>query len=161
MRSEKGIAMVLALSLIGLLSSLGLYLIMGSMTSYRTTSAMQRSESAFNLAEAATQLGLRCLFKSSPSPSFLELNSSTILPVQTGLDYMAPQSNLGGGTIIPNVDYIGYKITPPPGWMLNWQGNSSFYSLYLRSRGQASITLPASKGATQSTVTALVLNVTK
>jgi len=162
MRNEKGIAMVLAISLTGMLSCLGLYMIMGSTVSYRTSKALQRSESAFYLAEGASQLGLRCLFRSPPSPAFEQLNSATILPITGGLPAYVKQQTLGGGTITPSIDYIGYKTTPPPGWMLNWQGSSSFYSLYLRSTGQSAITTRATQGGTaQSTITALVLNVTR
>lgn len=187
MRSQKGIAIVLVITLMGLLSSLGLYLILGSNASYRMTKAMQRSESAFNLAEAATQLSLRCISKSVPFPSFEQLNSSLILPIKTGLPYyMKKLENLGGvpGTSTPTIDYVGYKTIPPVGWMLNWQGSSSFTSLYLRAKGHSEISLrkiaqtsaqtttqttttPSSplwgtaQNPAQATVTVLVLKITK
>jgi Tfp pilus assembly protein PilX len=78
MRNEKGIAMVLAVSLIGLLTSLAVYLMAESGTSYRITKAMNRYESCFNLAEAGLQLGLRCVRRSAPSPSYQHQHDAVI-----------------------------------------------------------------------------------
>ena len=161
MKDEKGIAMVLAITLTGLLSSLGLYLIMESGTSYRITKAMVRSESALNLADGGTQLGMRCINRNTPSPGFQQLTNPTIQPIGGLPSYMTAPLSLGGGTIARSVDYVGYNTTPPPGWMLNWQGYSSFHSLHYRSRGQASIPLPASQGNAQSNVSVLALKVTR
>lgn len=161
MRSERGIAMVLAITLMGLLSSLGIYLVVGSGTSYRISKAMQRSEIAFNMADAAVQLSLRAIRNSPPSPSFGQLNSTDMQPITDGLPSYVSQQNLGGGAVTPNIDYVGYKTSPPAGWMINWQGYSSFHSMYLRARGTASIPLPTSQGNAQSAVSALSLKVTR
>ena len=167
MKDERGIAMVLAISLIGLLSSLGLYLIMESGTAYRTTKSMVRSETAFNLADGGVQLGLHCISTSAPSPSYAELSNPVIQSIQKGLpSYMTAQS-VGDSpgekkpTVTPSIDYVGYKTTPPAGWMVNWQGNSSFYSLYYRSRGQAAVPISESQASALSRVGALVLKVTR
>lgn len=161
MKSEQGIAMVLAMTLLGLLSSLGIYLVLGSGTSYRIAKSAQRVESSMNLADSAVQLGLRCVKKSPPSPSYLELTSEAIQPVTAGLPTYMKQQSLGAGVLTPYIDYIGYKSTPPPGWMINWQGYSSFYSLYLRARGTATITVTTAQGNTQATASCLVVKVTR
>jgi len=159
--NQRGIAMVLAISLVGLLSSLGVYLIWESGTAFRMTKAMNRYESAFNLAEAALQLGLRCIRRSAPSPNFQQLNSGTVQTISEGVpSYIAAQS-MGQGTITPRIDYLGYRTTPPPGWMLNWQGYSSFHGLYYRPVGQGSVPLPSGKGNAQSTVGAVTLKVAR
>lgn len=160
MKDEKGIAMILAITLTGLLSSLGLYLIIESGTSYRVTKSMVRTESVFNLADGGVQLGLRCISNSAPSPAYAELSSPEIQSIQNMPSYMAVQS-FGGGSVMPSVDYIGHKTTPPPGWMLNWQGYSSFFSLDYRSHGQATIPLPNSQGNALSRAGALVLKVVR
>jgi Tfp pilus assembly protein PilX len=161
MKNEKGLAMVLAITLIGLLSSLGMYLIVESGTSFRITKAMERSEQAFNMAEAALQLGLRCIRNSPPSPSFTQLQSTTTVEIPVGYPSFMKSQSFGGGTITPYVDYVGYRTTPPPGWMLNWQGYSSFYGLYFQSRGQSQISLPGSQGSSQSRIVSFALKVTR
>lgn len=160
-RNQRGLALVLAVSLVGLLSSLGVYLIWESGTAFRMTKAMARYESAFNLAEAALQLGLRCVRRSAPSPGFQQINSATVQTIQDGIpDYISSQS-LGQGTITPRIDYLGYSTTPPPGWMLNWQGYSSFHGVYYRPVGQGIIPLPSTRGNAQSTVAAITLKVAR
>lgn len=161
MKDEKGIAMVLALTLIGLLSSMGLYLIMESGTSYRITKSMVRSECVFNLADGAVQLGLRCITTSAPSPTYQQLSNAVIQPITAGLPSYMVNQNLGQGSFSPTLNYVGYTTTPPPGWMMNWQGYSSFYSLYYNSRGQATIPLPNSQGNALSNVSVLALKVSK
>lgn len=165
MKGEKGVAMVVAITLIGLLSSLGLYLILESGTSSRISKSMIRSEEAFNLADGGSQLGIYCISKSPPSPSFGQLQSTSIQTIPTTQLYKYMQAaTLGSGgstgTYTPTIDYVGRKSTPPPGWMLNWQGYSNFYSLTYRARGQGSIPLPASQGgAAQSRVSSVALRV--
>jgi hypothetical protein len=162
MKDERGMAMILAITLIGLLSSLGLYLILESGSSYRATKSMVRTESVFNIAEGGVQLGLRCIGNHAPSPSYTELVSSDILPVRKGLPAFMVEQAIGGGTLLPTIDYVGYKTTPPPGWMINWQGYSSFHSLFFRSRTQASIPLPASQGGNAvSRISSFALKVTR
>jgi hypothetical protein len=52
-------------------------------------------------------------------------------------DYMSQQT-LGDDddtVVVPGVDFVGYRTTPPPGWMLNWQGYSSFHGVFYRPSG--------------------------
>ncbi len=161
LENERGIAMVLSVGLIGLISSLGLYLVLESETAFRITGAVNRMESTFNLSEGALQLGLRCIRRRAPLPTYVQLSSPDIQQVESGLpDYMEPQP-YGGGTISPRIDYVGYRPNPPPGWMINWQGYSAFHTTYYRSGGQASITLPGQRGVANSSVSALVLRLNR
>jgi hypothetical protein len=162
--NEKGLAMVLAITLVGLLSSLGIYLILQSGAALRMTKAMARHETAMNLAEAGLQLGLRCVRSSPPSPTYEQLttsNSNTIKPITEGIPSYLAKQNFGAGSIDPRIDYIGYRTTPPAGWMLNWQGYSSFHAVYYRSVGDARIPLPTTQGDTHSVLSNLALRVNR
>lgn len=160
--NEKGMAMVLAISMIGLLSLFGIWMLVESQTAFRVTTSMERRQSAFNLAEAALQLGYRCLIDNSLSPSYANLISSApVDKTPTGLAYMASGQSLGRGSMTPTIHYVSYTTTPPPGWMMNWQGSSSFYGLYYRAMGDGAIALPSGKGNARSVLSALVLRVTR
>jgi hypothetical protein len=166
--NQKGLAMVLAITLVGLLSSFGVYLILQSGAALRMTKAMVRHEGAVNLAEAGLQLGLRCIRTSPPSPTFTELasaNSGTLKAITEGLpSYLGkhnyPKSD-SKSTIESRIDYIGYKTTPPAGWMVNWQGYSSFHGVYFRPVGDARIPLPSSQGEANSILSNLTLRVSR
>jgi len=166
-RNQKGFAMVLAISMIGLLSLFGVWMLMESQTSFRVTASMERREMTFNLAEGALQLDYRCLTDNVPSPSYNQLNpagdnetkierESDVTP---GLSYLAEEQTLGKGTTTPKIRYISYSPNAPPGWMLNWQGSSSFHSMYYRAKGKGRIALE--KGAAQTNLSALMLRVTR
>ncbi len=155
-RNQKGLAMVLAVSLIGLLTSLGVYLLLESNTGFRITKALGRHETALNLAEGGMNLGLRCIAISSPAVTYQELeNPDAPAPITTGLPaFMAPQI-VGNDTVVPLLDYVGYTNTPPAGWMINWQGSSAYYSVFYRAQGQGTIPLTTARGSATSTVSAL------
>ena len=82
LKNERGIAMVLALSLVALLSLLAIWLMLGSGSALRITSAATRYECGFNLAEGALQLGLRCLRVFSPVPSHANIVMDSTLPIE-------------------------------------------------------------------------------
>lgn len=147
-RDEKGIAMVLAITLVGLMASLGLYLILGSDASFRMTKAMNRYESAFNLAEGGVQLGLGCVRHNAPAPTFNQIMGGGPLPSTFPAAelpaYMQYPVAIPGspGTISNFLDYLGYRTTPPPGWMLNRQGAGKFHGIFYRPRTEGRIVLP-------------------
>ena len=124
---EKGLAMVLAIGMVAMLSLLGIWMVMQSESSFHTTSALERRESVFNLSEAASQLAYRCLLDAPPSPSYNQLMGIT--PVQrehtTDLpSYISsPSQPTNKGKIKPRIFYVAYSTTPPPGWMLNKQAS--------------------------------------
>lgn len=157
--------MVLAISLVGLVSSLALYLMMGSNNAYKTSKTIARHESALNLAEAALQLSLRCIRRSAPSPNYTQLtsvgSSSTVSAITSGLPSYITSQTAGIGTLTPAVDYVGVQTVPPAGWMLNWQGYSSFYGVYYRPRGSGVVALPSSQGNATATVSVLAEKVTR
>ncbi len=162
LRNEKGIAMVLAVSMIALLSLFGVWMLVESQTTFRVTTAMERRQSAFNLAEAALQLNYRCLYDNSLSPSYANLTDNTPVEVTpSGLTYMNPEQGLGEGYMTPTLQYLTYRTTPPSGWMINWQGASSFHSLYFRAMGKGTIPLPSGKANARNILSALLQRVTR
>ena len=168
LRNEKGMALVLAVSMIALLSMFGVWMLVESQTAFRITASMERRQAAFNLSEAALQLDYRCLFDNSLSPSYAKL-ASTTPPVDIlyselpppCLAYMASGQSLGRGNFTPTIQYVSYSTTPPPGWMMNWQGSSSFHSLYFRAMGKGTIPLPSDKGNATTEVSNLILKVSR
>lgn len=160
--NEKGMAMVLAMSMIGLLCLFGVWMLIESQTAFRVTASMERREAAFNLAEGALQLNYRCLLDNGPSPSYAQLVSTAPVDITpSGLSYMASEQSLGRGTITPTIQYVSYNTTPPPGWMVNWQGSSSFHSLYFKAVGVGRIALPSGKGDARTVVSALTARLTR
>lgn len=162
LENDKGMALVLTLSLAGLLSLLGLWMILQSKTAFRVTTATTRYESVFNLAEAALQLSLRSVRMNSPYPSSAYLNTSVPVAISSAVlpDYVS-QTQLGDGTINPQVYYTGYEKTPPPGWSLNWQGYSAFHSVNYMCRGEGRVELPSSQGDATTSVISLASRVTQ
>ncbi|MDY0040814.1 MAG: hypothetical protein RBS57_10940 [Desulforhabdus sp.] len=160
--NDKGMALVLTLTLAGLLSLLGVWMILQSKTAFRVTTATTRYESVFNLAEAALQLSLRSVRMNTPYPSSAYLNSDVPVALSSAVlpDYIS-QINLGNGTVTPEVYYTGYAKTPPAGWSLNWQGYSAFHSVNYMCRGEGTIELPSSQGDATTAVISLATRVTQ
>ncbi|MHC1745022.1 MAG: hypothetical protein AB9873_18620 [Syntrophobacteraceae bacterium] len=137
------------------------------------TKAMTRHEVALSYAEAGVQLGLRCIRSSPPSPTFNELSSAasgTITAITEGIpSYMGtktypenpPHSTTVQGTVVSRIDYVGYRTTPPAGWMLNWQGYSSFHGVFFRPVGNANIPLGNSQEFANSVLSTLTLRVNR
>ena len=151
-RDEKGIAMVLAITLVGLLACLGLYLILESDSTFRTTKAMDRYERAFNLADGGVQLGLKCVRSSAPAPTYGQILGTGAIPSPFPTaalpSYMqVPPAFGSGASITPYLDFIGYRTVPPPGWMVNRQGYSQYHGVFYRPRSQGQITLPSLNNA--------------
>jgi len=147
LQNDKGMAMVLTLTLAGLLSLLGLWSVLQTKTAFRVTTANTRYEYVFNLAEAGLQLSLRSVQENTPLPSSAYLNSGVPIPISSNLlpDY-ASETSLGDGIIKPEVFYVNYDKNPSPGWSLNWNGYSAFHSVNYMCRGEGRVALPSSQG---------------
>lgn len=160
LRDEGGMAMVLAICLTGLLSLLGMWLLLQSKTAFRVSTATTRYESVLNLAEAALNLGLRCIKMNTPLPSSAHLNTS----IPKALNVSSPSyaaRRLNGGQVTPQIYYSGYDKNPNPGWMLNWQGYSAFHNVHYMCRGEGRIELPSSQGDATTAVVSLAKKVTQ
>lgn len=169
-KNEKGVAMLLAVSMIGLLSVIGIWLLLQSRNSVRVTSSLERRESVFNLAEGGLRIALRCLVDCTPSPTYsnLSTNSSTGTVIEyssSGMpSYMqVPTSpNVSKAYMSSGILYMGYSPVPAPGWMLNAQGSTAYHSIYYKALGTGKINLPtASGGASQSQISNFVVKVSR
>lgn len=146
MRDEKGLAIVLALMLVTLLACFGMWLMLETRSGFKITSANQRMEENFHQAEGACWLSIRAI-----DTNLIELPTTTPISEVTPAS-LTPNQALGSGKITPKIysarDF--YNTTPPPGWMMNWQGGSGYYRSHYLTRGQSDIALPSTKGNSQS-----------
>lgn len=156
---EKGLALVLTILLLTLLASFGLWLITESQTEVRITQSNERREETLRLAESACWLGIHAL----------EALALT-LPQSTGFTNVTPGRNgslayLGANQTIQNMTAATFRLSPdifssryfynqvpPAGWMVNWQGSTAYYTAFFLCRGHGIAQLPASKGASVSTL---------
>jgi hypothetical protein len=159
--NQKGIAMVLAVSMIGLLSGMGVWLLVQSRSSVRITSSIERRESAFQLAEGGLEIALRCLLVTAPSPSYNNLTTSTPTEISSGLPTWVSEADLTTGTATPAIDYVATSSLPPSGWMLNAQGGSSFYSMYYLANGTGAIAISSAQGNSASNVSEFACRVSR
>jgi hypothetical protein len=171
-KNEKGVAMLLAVSMIGLLSVMGIWLLLESRNSIRITSSLERRESVFHYAEGGLRIGMRCLIDSTPSPSYLNITNtsnnslpSLIDPAASGMpSYMTVPStpNQGKAYMTSALQYAGYSSLPAPGWMLNAQGSTAYHSLYYKALGTGEVPLPSSAGGeAKSQVSQFVVKVSR
>jgi hypothetical protein len=169
-RNEKGVAMLLAVSMIGLLSVVGIWMLLQGRNSVRVTSSLERRESVFHLAEGGLRIALRCLVDCTPSPSYSNLSlpspQDKILAYNdSGMpSYMqVPTSaNVGRAYMTSGIMYVGYSPVPAPGWMLNSQGSTAYHSIYYNALGTGRIPLPAaSGGSSQSQVSEFIVKVSR
>lgn len=151
LKNSNGLAMVLALSLTGLLSLLGIWLLLQAKTAFRVTTATTRYESVFNLAEAALQLSMRCVQANTIYPTFANFSGTTELTAGLPACASPSPSSFGNGLIIPGIDPVGYG-DPPPGWSMVWHGYSSYHSVFYKLRGEGQIELPSSQGDSKTAV---------
>ena len=159
-RNNSGMAMVLAICLTGLLSLLGIWLLLQSKTAFRISTATTRYASVLNLAEAALNLGLRCIRTHTLLPSSAHLNTSVPKALSIQSPDFSPRQ-LNGGQITPEIYYSGYDKNPPPGWMLNWQGYSAFHNVHYMARGEGRVDLPSSQGDATTAIVSLAKKVTQ
>jgi hypothetical protein len=167
-RNEKGVAMLLAVSMIGLLSVIGIWLLLQSRNSVKVTSSLERRTYVFNLAQGGLGIAMRCLTDCTPSPSYTNLNNSSpsmMTYTSSGMpSYMQPPTgpNVGKFYMSSGIMYMGYSPLPAPGWMLNAQGSSAYHSLYYKALGTGQIPLPAATGAwSQSQLSEFIVKVSR
>jgi len=139
-KSRKGIAMVLAVSLVGLLSLFGVWMIQESTISHRITAALVRKSMSFNMAEGALDLAELCLENEEIPLTFNELMSSgEALKIEDTGDRTLPNYiKSPAADAVPEIYYMDFSTTPPPGWSLNHQAYSGFYTVYYLAVGRGS-----------------------
>jgi hypothetical protein len=149
-RNERGLALVLALMVITLLACMGIWLISQSGNALRITGAYQRIEEALHLAESACWLSIRAIDTQS-----ISLPAASLMTDVTPNDsFLGANQSFGRGQITPQIQSSRdfYNTTPPPGWMMNWQGAYGFYKSYYLVSGTAEIRMTKSKGGNARSV---------
>lgn len=157
-KGEGGMALVLAILLLTLLASFGLWLMAESQNELKISQSNERREETVHLAEAACWMGVHALNVLGLSlPSSVTLKNVT--PSSTTYPYLATNQtiqNMTSSTFRFSPDIFSskyfYNTTPPAGWMLNWQGSTSYHTSFYLCRGQGVARLPAGKGSTLSTL---------
>ncbi len=134
-KNDKGIALIIVLFSLVILTAIGLWLVFESGTELRITGALKSYEQAFNLADGACELAVRCIKTENLNVPW---NFSEGEIDVSNISYMNTQS-LGNGQITPRVFYKGYSDIPPPGWMFDWKGYSGFYREFYMGKGDSSI----------------------
>jgi len=143
--NEKGIAVVLVMIFMVLLTSLGIWLSMTSTIELKTTSALRGHEEAFNLGDGASQLSLRYLGKNSPpSPNW---NPTVEGQITSNLPSYLNEKTFQGGKkkLHPKIFYKGYSTNPGAGWGTNKRGYSGFYKLKYTAEGIGELPAKGSK----------------
>lgn len=158
--NEKGLAMVLAIMLVTLLASFGMWLLLETHSGFRITSAFQRIEETFHMAEGACWFSVRAIDTNDLSlPTNPTIDHVKIPATET---YMAANQSLGRGHVTPETFSARnfFNSTSPPGWMLNWQGGSGYHRRFYLSKGESSVPIPA-QGDSKSTLYNLAEKVTR
>jgi hypothetical protein len=135
---------ILVVSLIGLLSVTGIWMIQETAISHRVTTAMVKNEEAFNRAEGALQLAQRCLKATPPSIAFKELISTDPIEIDDAERLPSYIKSPPAGNVFPEIFYVNYNTDPPPGWAVSKQAYSGFYTVYYMSKGTGKA--PSRKG---------------
>uniref|UniRef100_A0A832A647 Uncharacterized protein n=1 Tax=Desulfacinum infernum TaxID=35837 RepID=A0A832A647_9BACT len=154
--NQKGMAMVLAVSTVALLSLLGLWLVVQSGSTYRVTQSVERRQGTFNLAEGAQQLSLYCLKTLSNEVILTNYRKkSDVTPSEAMVPYMKPQQPVNDQTqttktLTPRIIFLDSNRVP--GWDMN-----KFRGYYYLASGEGVESLPAQKGGAARSETDLLV----
>ncbi len=139
LRDNRGMAMVLTLSAVVLLSLLVVWLVVQSGSTFRIMKSVQRRDTTFNLAEAALQLSWQCLRTVSSEKILLNLEKKKDVTPANEVPYMVENQPLGLGKLTPRITFLDTDVVP--GWDM-----SKFRGYYYLARGQGTQSVPAQKG---------------
>ncbi len=151
--NQDGLAMVLAMSLVALLSVLGIWMVVESGNTYRMTQSLERSGVTFNLAEAGLELSRKCLREKSNEDLLTSLDvQQDVTP--TGIEYMASDQEVvpghpESGMVTPVLIFENSRVVP--GWDI-----SKFRGYYYRAEGEGVKPLPGSRGDAKTEVLSVV-----
>lgn len=151
---EKGVALVLAVLLLTLLASFGIWLMAESQSELRISHSNERREETFHLAESAVWLAVHAVEALSISQNATSTSITRVTPSSATYAYLNGTQSISNMTssifkLSPDIfsnRYL-YNTTPPPGWMLNWQGSTNYHTTFFLCRGRGRAALPdTSKG---------------
>lgn len=145
LKNDRGMAMVLAISAVALLSLLGVWLVVQSGSTHRVTKSVERREGTFNLAEGALQLSWYCLETESNEKILKNLNKrQDVTPPVSVVPYMQADQKVdnqtkASRTLTPRLTFLDAQSVP--GWDM-----SKFRGYYYLAQGQGEEDLPYQKG---------------
>jgi len=132
---SQGIALILALVFMAMLMLLGSMMVKGTTTGLKIAGGVKRYEQGFNLADGACQISIKYL--KNHSPSYPYVDPRTEGQITEGLpNYIEEKTLSDGEKYKPEIIWKGYDTNPLPGWMLNWQGYSSYHRINYKARGE-------------------------
>jgi hypothetical protein len=148
--NQNGLAMILAISCIALLSMLAIWMILQSKSNIQTTKSYERTEATTRLAEAALWRVVHLLDIDTPAlPTSRILNDMNSTAVTTP-SYMQKTSLTEDGSFTPKIrsgrDF--YNTLPLEGWMLNEPNR--YFTKYYEGDGQAEKPLSGARGSARS-----------
>ncbi len=141
----QGMAMVLTISAVALLSLLGVWLVMQSGATYRITQSVERRGGTFNLAEGALQLSWYCLQTESNERILKDLTKNRdVTPPASLVSYMQADQKVDNQTkssrsLTPRLFFLDSRSVA--GWDMN-----KFRGYYYLAQGEGSEQLPPQRG---------------
>lgn len=144
-KNDQGMAMVLTLSAVALLSLLGVWLVVQSGSTHQLTQSVERREGAFNLAEGALQLSWYCLRTESNEILLKDLKKKQDVTPPAGVvpymqaDQPVDDQTKASRTLTPRLVFLDAQSVA--GWDMN-----KFRGYYYLAHGQGQETLPQPKG---------------
>lgn len=168
---ERGMALVLAILLISLLASFGVWMIVESTSELKTSKSYERFEETVHLAEGATWLAVHTFDVVIPE---LPNNATSLVNMTPSLNatqtYLRASQPVGGNqttggnqtagvnatTITPQIFsnqlFYNNASAATRGYAMNSPGGTPPYWRFYLCRGQGDIRLPAGKGSARSVV---------
>jgi coproporphyrinogen III oxidase len=157
-KNQEGIAMVLAVSMIALLSCIAIWLIIESKSNMQSTKAYERTEATNRLAESGCWLAVHALDVQTPALPTTGTNIQDITPSESYLTL----KDLGGGMRLTPQVWSGrdfYNTLPPAGWTLNEP--SRYYTRYYLGRGAGVMEISGGRGHARSIIVNFVEKVSR
>ncbi len=139
LRDDSGMVLLVTLIVIFLMLLSGLWLVYHTGVLFRITGSINRYEVGLNLADGASEIGVGYLVKYIPMPEE-GISSETEVECPLPSDMNQWQRDNGTGySYRTRIFWENYSTEPPPGWMVNWQGYSRFYSMQYKVVGEGRV----------------------
>jgi hypothetical protein len=161
LKNQKGLAMVLAVSFIALLSCLAIWLIVESKSNLQTTKAYERTEGTNRLAESGCWLAVHAM-DGNNTPLLPTTAGSNCTDITPALPYLQANQDLGGGQeLTPTICSCRecYSPVPPAGYQLNQPNN--YFTKYFIGQGAGVMPISGSRGSARSKIINFVEAVAK
>jgi len=134
---KKGIALPTTLVFLLILMTFALWITTQIRNEIRISAALKQYEEAFNLADGACDIAIKYLLHKTPRKDNWnpQLEGKCVFPTQDQSIFNQYHEE-GKFQFQPVILWKGYDTRPLPGWMLNWQGYSSFHRVHYKTEGR-------------------------